>query len=513
MFAQEYPNLINDAKNKGIIINCSIEKDIDSLVYAGIMFNYDSIYNKITTSAFINKIDKNGIAKFKAVPFYNPSVNYEVLPVLLFQSENKFFLCSKYAIKKNNSEKQIGILINTFNSNLTLIDSNLIDVYTYLDTSNSFPLMYFECATNSHNNLVFTVLHNDKDNNFKNKIIEANLNGVIQKSISIDCVNTDTNNIPKNSSCLLTSLQELAINDSIKYIAFNGYLGGGIVYLDSNFIAKKVYQFPQSSVSDPIFSAYSNSQVVYSVKRNNEIFLVGIGDSLYTNDFIHYEHFPRLLLKKINSDGDVIKGVWLTDKFSYDVNQLLYANYTHENILKISNQNEIFVVFELDNGSTYLAMLDSNFSIKWERYLNGQNYFSSFTGVVTSNDKNKNYLFGHHCLNCTRQSGLFDIGGIIAPFNTNGVFSSINTTIDNPFNNNLSIFPNPSSGLLRICSASELFKSIVVSDITGLIVYEKKFINSQNDILIDLSELNTGLYFINAFSEDFKRVSKILLTR
>ena len=71
--------------------------------------------------------------------------------------------------------------------------------------------------------------------------------------------------------------------------------------------------------------------------------------------------------------------------------------------------------------------------------------------------------------------------------------------IDNLELNDLSIFPNPTSSFLTIRS-NKLISPISIYDITGKLVLQNK-VNS-NEIILDISNLNSGLYFIKSNSQN-----------
>ena len=71
--------------------------------------------------------------------------------------------------------------------------------------------------------------------------------------------------------------------------------------------------------------------------------------------------------------------------------------------------------------------------------------------------------------------------------------------IDNLELNDLSIFPNPTSSFLTIKS-NKLISPISIYDITGKLVLQNK--GNSNEIILDISNLNSGLYFIKSNSQN-----------
>ncbi len=67
--------------------------------------------------------------------------------------------------------------------------------------------------------------------------------------------------------------------------------------------------------------------------------------------------------------------------------------------------------------------------------------------------------------------------------------------------NHMKIYPNPSSGIFTI-SSSLVIKNIEVFDVTGKLVYIQQNNNKQTITSLDLSQLNNGIYFIHAQTEN-----------
>jgi hypothetical protein len=67
--------------------------------------------------------------------------------------------------------------------------------------------------------------------------------------------------------------------------------------------------------------------------------------------------------------------------------------------------------------------------------------------------------------------------------------------------NNITIYPNPTSGIVSI-SSSEAIANIDVNDVTGKMVYSQQNNNKQTNTSLDHSSLSNGIYFINAQNEN-----------
>ena len=77
-------------------------------------------------------------------------------------------------------------------------------------------------------------------------------------------------------------------------------------------------------------------------------------------------------------------------------------------------------------------------------------------------------------------------------------------------NNNISIFPNPSTGIINIdLIDNQDIIEIKIIDLSGKIVYQNKNVLNQNKI--NLSEYNKGLYFVNFYKKNTFFTEKIIL--
>ena len=65
--------------------------------------------------------------------------------------------------------------------------------------------------------------------------------------------------------------------------------------------------------------------------------------------------------------------------------------------------------------------------------------------------------------------------------------------------NDLIIFPNPTSSFITIQS-NNLISPISIYDITGKLVLQNN--GNSNEIILDISNLNSGLYFIKSSSQN-----------
>lgn len=82
-------------------------------------------------------------------------------------------------------------------------------------------------------------------------------------------------------------------------------------------------------------------------------------------------------------------------------------------------------------------------------------------------------------------------------------FSTLSSNENQDYENNLSLYPNPTSNYLYI---NKTVKNVIVTDVSGKIMF-----TNDNVDTIDLSNFNSGIYFIHMrFDNGIKKVKKII---
>jgi hypothetical protein len=157
---------------------------------------------------------------------------------------------------------------------------------------------------------------------------------------------------------------------------------------------------------------------------------------------------------------------------------------------------KIFDVTFNDAGNTFLV--DNDYSI----------VDATGTTTFTTAFGNANYLIGGQN---TIPSGGQDIIGIVTGSSItarNSSDFSIALSIDDLTTNNLKIYPNPTSlGYVNIASKSNSKIDILVFDTLG-----KQVLHSTvNDNKIDVSKLNTGIYFMKVSQDDAITTKKLVI--
>ena len=76
---------------------------------------------------------------------------------------------------------------------------------------------------------------------------------------------------------------------------------------------------------------------------------------------------------------------------------------------------------------------------------------------------------------------------------------------------NIAIYPNPTKGIFNVSIGTIIPKTILVYDPIGKIVCSKdEFQNNQSNIILDLSNVSNGVYFVKIISENKSITRRII---
>lgn len=103
--------------------------------------------------------------------------------------------------------------------------------------------------------------------------------------------------------------------------------------------------------------------------------------------------------------------------------------------------------------------------------------------------------------------------GLNTDATTGGIFKFTGTSLKTPnsdIKKQLSIYPNPTNGMMYLNSENSVIKEVSIFDLLGKQVYSSKFLTS-NNITLDLKSLQTGTYILKTTSDtDKTETTKIL---
>jgi len=107
-------------------------------------------------------------------------------------------------------------------------------------------------------------------------------------------------------------------------------------------------------------------------------------------------------------------------------------------------------------------------------------------------------------------SGVFSYTNYCQDTTVNITINTVN--VEYPASNDFRIYPNPTDGKFYI--ETDIYKCnssvVLVMDLTGNIIYTCRFENNK-EILVDLSELQKGLYFIQLHADNLTNSYKLIL--
>ncbi len=172
---------------------------------------------------------------------------------------------------------------------------------------------------------------------------------------------------------------------------------------------------------------------------------------------------------------------------------ITYGNNNCLNILQQPQDTSYTLNVEIENPS-------GNETYQW--FFNGSlivdtgSYSGTTTNQMTINQIIPSYSGNYYCL----------ITDSCCSAVSNTVYLDINTGQKNISNQNISIYPNPTNGLLKIETDKEY--QIIITNVSG-----KKIINKQinKKATINLSDNKSGIYFIKFISKNNTFVRKIIL--
>ncbi len=89
-------------------------------------------------------------------------------------------------------------------------------------------------------------------------------------------------------------------------------------------------------------------------------------------------------------------------------------------------------------------------------------------------------------------------------------FTSLEVSIDKPDNYSVTVYPNPTTGILTISTLNDIQK-ITVSYLTGKVILNKQYTKNNQQMFIDFSEYGKGIYFINIKTNNNSFTEKVIV--
>ena len=221
-----------------------------------------------------------------------------------------------------------------------------------------------------------------------------------------------------------------------------------------------------------------NQMVVGSFDPNDITCMEGdVVDPSYIGEYLHY------VINFENSGTASAENIVVRIEVNpndFDINTLRILESSHNATIKITN-NILEIIFQtimLDTGGHGNVLL----KIKSKENL-------VLNDIVTNNAK----IY-------------FDYNFPIETNDANTIFQALNNTI--PVKDlSISLYPNPTSSLVTV-RADNNIKSVELYDVQGRIIQVDKV--DSNEVSIDVSKYNSGVYFVKVTTEFGSQISKII---
>jgi hypothetical protein len=149
-------------------------------------------------------------------------------------------------------------------------------------------------------------------------------------------------------------------------------------------------------------------------------------------------------------------------------------------------------------SKTYIALLDSNLNMIWQKFLNADMGNGGFgTGLIratASKNMNGYYFYGSTCLTCNIESDKDALTGFIGYINEKGFL--LNTKEDIIIKNSVNIYPNPSTdNIFNFEMNNGKMETLSVYTLTGKQVFQTDFTKPASNFRLNLTDWANGIYF------------------
>ncbi len=277
----------------------------------------------------------------------------------------------------------------------------------------------------------------------------------------------------------------------LQQFEFNALHGNKIEYSTHHRLGFKInWSVVQQDIKNEEAMIRSN---FYSFKFLNDIFF---------NDNVHLDNSLEIL--DLEDPTDVFaKSIVTRDENADLLVNICYSNKTAQEVpVSLRNNNEVFI-------------MDEYFEVKPEvtaSYLKGNALSASFG--ITQFKGEKTDESDNPSLQVV-ENEVSDTSSIVLPAYSTGVFTvrldNLITSLDEQDHDRspISIYPNPSEGVLNILSHSQEVNQVTVFDTRGQLMLTRK-VSSDSNQKIDLSGLEQGTYFINVSGPELSQVQKIV---
>ena len=367
-------------------------------------------------------------------------------------------------------------------------------------------------------------------------------------SVDINCGNTITPQIEvenKGIDAINVVTVTYEIDGITNSFVWNGNLPSGdtvTITLPNQTLTRGVHNLNITSTTPN--DAYSDNNSRLISFYINDAGVVG-----QTNSFSNTS--DELITYNEGSDGSQwVRGIRASGTMSSDGNTVYTTNLTGEypNNIKSYIVSQCYDLTNITNPQIQFAMkydLEQNWDVVYVEYSTnfgqdwnllgeqGPNWYNSNRTNASSgaaNDCNlcpggqwtgtntslTTYFYSLNALS-SEQNVIFrivfnsdyavtELGVNIDDFVITGVLSNSNFEL-----NNISIYPNPSTGIFNVSLGNITPSSVEVYDLTGKIILSKKdIVTSNSELAIDLSSASQGVYFVKIIENQNQIVKRII---
>jgi hypothetical protein len=298
------------------------------------------------------------------------------------------------------------------------------------------------------------------------------------------------------------------------------YQGSYTVYSDSDAIGgpnfgdnvlERNFEITNNTYAlDGIGNHPTGNQILESFGTNS-FYADNTQTTLATDGIVYATHYPFVNTDTINSVTALITSSTLefsqvilyildsTDLMTVNFGNAIYASNNPYDVTATDVANG-FITIPVDDGSGYLEIPPGSYYAALELYSAGGSFDIRLISDATVNQP-------------PRSSVLYIPGDAQTYTNPNACairfnLGPVNTTGIKENTEDISVFPNPSNGLVNIELENGLNTNIIIRDITGKVVQE---LNINSSTSIDLNNYGKGIYLFEINSDEKLITRKITI--
>ncbi len=480
-------NLLMDINlsDDSLVIPSIIHNVNSNLIIGSDIFVYQNSFLSYQNSALV-KINQGSNSIDTAVSLYTPSALKEITEFKTFSiinhSNNLVSIHRKFYQGRNPDNPTISVLINYYDSNLTSITSDTIELINNVKNLNLN--RYKIRLVNTDSLFIYTIVYDSTDGNPQTRFINYNYNSrtIFKNRLYTDnyLFGLDASTISLNSS-----------NTLFSFASDNNDFGNVTLLSTENLdIVQRTFIRNKTIFNSPL-----TDNIVYcldNVKFDGFDYLLNLTESTSFDENNRLRLTSKLNLKKIDSNGVVVNAKWFDCNVPSNID---YSPFYRNDLRFITTiGGRIYFVYDPDVGNSfYIASIDTALNIIWWK-----EYFSTSSQVYHVWDVSAvgNYLYfsgGITDANNKWKTFLFKI-------NETGTFTGVSE--NQIVSKSYTIFPNPTNDFIILPKGST---NLQIFDLIG-----KQYHCPNNADSFDLSELKSGIYFVKFTLSGEQQIQRII---